>query len=113
MEKIKAVGALVATLLTGAIVIWWLVIVASKIGVKPVVENGNVVLDEWERSKDILIIVLPLFSAALAFWVGGQGEAAAKQEAEGAKQQLEAVIDVSPEGILKKAKSEHPEAFEG
>ena len=111
LKTFKAIGAFIATLFTGAILIWWLIIVASKIGVEPVVENGNVVMDEWERSKDILIIVLPLFSAALAYWVGSQGEADAKKETDETKKQLDAVIDSSPEGILKKAMDEHPDAF--
>jgi hypothetical protein len=113
VERLKAVGAIVATILTAAIVIWWLVLVEQRIDVKPEVDaSGNVVLDEFARAKDILLVVLPLFSAALAFWVGSQGTTGAKKEAEGAKKQLEAVLDSSPEGILKKAKATHPDAFQ-
>jgi hypothetical protein len=111
MEQFKAVGALIVTILTAGIVIWWLILVATRIGVKPVVENGNVVLDEWNRAKDILLVVLPLFTATLAYWVGQRGTAEAKEEAAGAKAQLDAVIDSSPEGILKRAKNDHPDAF--
>ncbi|MEX0666096.1 MAG: hypothetical protein WD598_15200 [Acidimicrobiia bacterium] len=111
MKVIKSVGALIATVVTAGILIWWLVIVADRIGVKPEVVDGKVVLDEWARAKDILLVVLPLFSAALAFWVGNQGTADAKKDAEGAKKQLDAVIDASPEGVLKKAMADHPESF--
>jgi hypothetical protein len=112
MEKVKSVGAIVATVFTALILIWWLGIVAQRIGTKPVVDTeGNIVLDEWARAKDILLVVLPLFSAALAFWVGSQGTTEAKKEAEGTKKKLEAVIDSSPEGLLKKAKLDHPDAF--
>jgi len=110
-DKVKAVGAVIATVLTAAILVWWLWLVADRINVRPVVENGAVVLDEWQRAKEILLVVLPLFSAALAYWVGSQGTTEAKKEAAGAKQKLDAVLDSSPEGILKKAKEEHPEAF--
>ena len=111
MEKLKAVGAIIATVFTGVILVWWLYLVADRIGVKPEVENGNVVLDEWSRAKEVLLVILPLFSAALAYWVGSQGTTEAKKEAQGAKKQLDAVIDSSPEGVLQKAKQNHPDAF--
>ena len=117
MDRFKAYGAAAVTLLTGGLVVWWLVIVAQRIGVKPEVENGNVVLDEWSRAKDILLVVLPLFSASIAYWVGAQVGAKetneAKSEAAGAKDKLEAVLDASPQGTLESAKEAHPEAFAG
>jgi hypothetical protein len=111
LDQLKAIGAIVATVLTGAIVIWWLVIVAQKVGVKPEVKNGSVVLDQFGRAKDILLVVLPLFSAALAYWVGSSGTQDAKKEAAGAKEKLDAVIDTVPEGSLQKAKEMHPDAW--
>lgn len=112
MERLKSIGAIIATLFTAGILVWWLIIVAQRIGLKPEVDaSGNVVLDQYGRAKDMLLVVLPLFSAALAFWVGSQGTTEAKKEAEGAKEQLEAVIDQSPEGVLERAKSAHPGAF--
>jgi hypothetical protein len=111
MQTLKAIGAVCATILTAAILIWWLYLVADRLGQRPVVENGNVVLDEWSRAKDILTVILPLFSASLAYWVGSQGTTEAKKEAQGAKHQLEAVLDKSPEGVLEQAKAAHPDAF--
>ena len=112
LEQLRTIGAIVATLFTGGILVWWLIIVADRIGVKPQIVNGSVVLDEWGRAKDILLVILPLFSAALAVWVGSQGTSEAKKDAEGAKQQLEAVLDTSKEpGILAAAREKHPDAF--
>ena len=34
LDLVKAIGAMVATVLTGAITIWWLVVIANRIGVK-------------------------------------------------------------------------------
>jgi hypothetical protein len=110
---VKPVGALAATLLTAGILIWWLILISDRLGVEPVVKNGKVVLDEWGRAKDILLVILPLFSASLAYWVGSQGTTDAKKEAQGAKDRLDAVIDSSPEGVLQKAKTAHPDAFTG
>jgi hypothetical protein len=113
MDKVKAIGAIVATILTATILIWWLLLVAQRLDMKPVVESGAVVLDEWSRAKDILLVILPLFSASLAYWVGSQGATEAKKEAKEAKKELDAVLSVSPDDILKKAKESHPDAFSG
>lgn len=111
-KDIKSIGAVVATVVTAILAIWWLYIVYQRLGMKPEVDDaGNVVLDEYQRAKDILLVVLPMFTGALAYWTGSQGTTEAKQEAKDAKQQLDAVIDASPAGILIKAKTEHPEAF--
>jgi hypothetical protein len=110
--SIKVIGAVVSTVVTAAIALWWLYVVYQRLGVKPEVDKaGNVVLDEYGRAKDILLVVLPLFTAALAYWTGSAGTTQAKQEATATKKQLNAVLDSSPEGVLEKAKHAHPEAF--
>jgi hypothetical protein len=111
MDRLKAIGAVGATLITGALVVWWLILAADRLGTKPVVENGSVSLDEWGRARDILTVLLPLFSATIAYWVGSQGTTDAKNEAASAKAKLDAVIDSGPEGMLVKAKQQHPDAF--
>ena len=111
MEKLRPIGAMLVTVLSAVLVIWWLIKVGDHIGTKPELDpKGNVVLDEWQRAKDILLVLLPLFSATLAFWVGSQGTTDAKKDAADARQQLTAVVD-SSQGILKKARQEHPDAF--
>lgn len=111
-DLIKAVGAGMFTVITAVIAVWWLYEVASRLGVSPTLdEGGTVVMDQFQRAKDILIVVLPLFSASLAYWVGSQGTTAAKEEAASAKDKLDAVLDASPAGVLAKAKTSHPQAF--
>ena len=112
VETVKAVGAAVATLIVAAITVWWLFEVARRLGVPPTVNaQGAVVLDAFQRAKDILALVLPLFTAALAYWVGNRGASQAEEKADAATKQLDAVLDASPMGVLKKAQDEHPEAF--
>jgi hypothetical protein len=111
-DQIKAAGVAVVSVATFALTLWWLVLVAQRLGVKAEVDaSGNVTLDTFQRAKDILLVVLPLFSAALAFWVGNSGTAEAKKQEKVAKEQLNAVVDTSPEGILEKAKQKHPDAW--
>lgn len=80
--------------------------------------NGNVIIDPFQRSKDILLVVLPLFSASIAYWVGAQGTNDAKKDAKDAKEevkksenQLKAVLAAVEPDALDKARMAHPEAF--
>jgi hypothetical protein len=111
-EKIKSIGAAVVSLVTAAFAIWWLALVANRLGVKPEVENGAVVLDQFQRAKDVLLVVLPLFSASLAYWVGSQGTEKAKKDADKATAKLQAVISTSPKEIVEEAMAKHPKAFQ-
>ena len=99
-------------MLTGGLTIWWLMLVAQRLGVEPVVRNSSVVLDEFQRSKDILLVVLPLFSAAIAYWVGSREAKDAKEEASETKEKLDAVLAQGPDDLLRKARVAYPEAFE-
>jgi len=111
-ERVKSVGAILVSVVTAAIAIWWLYEVAVRLGVPPVKDDqGNIVIDQFQRAKDILIVVLPLFSASIAYWVGSSGTADAKKEAQDSKSKLDAVLDASPQGMLQRAKELHPEAF--
>lgn len=110
-ENIKAAGSIIVSAITGLITIWWLYEVSTRLGLAPTKDSAGNVVDQFQRAKDILIVVLPLFSASIAFWVGSSGTVAAKKEAVESKQQLNAVLDASPEGLLRKAKDMHPDAF--
>lgn len=111
-DQIKTVGAGVATVLTGLIVIWWLIVVASVLDVAPEVNaQGAVVLDQFQRAKDILLVVFPLFSASVAYWVGSSGTAEAKKDVAAAQGQMNAVLDKAPQGTLEQAKAAHPDVF--
>ncbi|HET9436496.1 MAG TPA: hypothetical protein VFO50_06530 [Candidatus Limnocylindrales bacterium] len=111
-DNIKALGAIAVTIGTAVLAAWWLYEVAARLNVRPEVgQDGTVILDTFQRAKDILLVVLPLFSASIAFWVGSSGTTEAKKDAAVAKDRLEAVIDASPEGVLERARVAHPNAF--
>lgn len=110
-DNIKSAGAIIVSAITGLITIWWLYEVATRLDLPPVKDSAGNIVDQFQRAKDILTVVLPLFSASIAFWVGSSGTVAAKKDAAESKQQLNAVLDASPEGLLRKAKDMHPDAF--
>jgi hypothetical protein len=110
-ETIKSWGAVAVSLVTGLLTAWWLWEVAQRLNVPPTHDaEGNIVLDSFQRSKDILIVVLPLFSASIAYWVGVQGKDKAEKDAEKAKEKLSAVVSTD-ETVLQRAKTKYPNAF--
>ena len=100
-------------------VAWWLYAVWHHLGDVPVVDsNGNVVVDEFQRTKDILLVVLPLLTTALGYWFGSEGKDKAEENAKRAEQtakaeqtKVQALLQVAPENQVTAAKKQYPEAF--
>ena len=92
--------------------VWWLWEVQRRLGTEPRLDDkGSVVVDEFQRAKDILLVVLPLVTTILGYWFGAQGKEKAEEKAKEATAKLEAVVDASGAGVLEKAKTMHPNAF--
>jgi len=95
--QVRDVGAIIISGFTGLLTVWWLYLV--QLGQAPIIQNGNVILDEFQRAKDILIVVLPLFSASVAYWLGSREVAEAKNEMVKARQET-AVADQKLKALL-------------
>ncbi len=110
---VKSVGTILATVFVFGIVIWWLAVVLSRIGSAPTVTpSGAVIVDQYERAKDILLVVFPLATAAVGYWFGNQGRARAQEQAQQAQSKVTAVLGTSDDGeLLKKAAATFPAAF--
>ena len=97
----------------------WLVVVYGALGDPTVKSADGSVLDQFQRSKDILLVVMPLLTTALGYWFGSAGRqeaqntaSAAQGAADMAQRKLASVLDSSEEsGLLDKAKEKDPEAF--
>jgi hypothetical protein len=112
-EFFKTLVRAIITLLLMAAAAWWLVEVATRLGMTPTKDqDGNIVLDEYQRAKDILLVVLPLVTTALGYWFGSQGKERAEDEANKAKDKLTAVAATSsdPE-LLANARRLYPTSF--
>ena len=81
-EKVRALGALVVTVLIFLVLFWWLIVVAVYINHPAKIENGAISLDVFTRSKDILAIIFPLATTAVGFWLGNRGAEKAEEVAE-------------------------------
>jgi hypothetical protein len=101
----------VLTIILLALVTWWLWLVALRLSIAPTKDSAGNVLDQYQRAKDILLVILPLSTTALGYWFGVQGKDKAEAQAETANAQLTAVVDAAPEGTLKDAMEKHPKAF--
>ncbi|MEU0794894.1 hypothetical protein ABZ342_32950 [Amycolatopsis sp. NPDC005961] len=86
----------------------------------PVTKNSDgTTVDQFQRAKDILLVVLPLLTTALGYWFGSAGRQQAEDKADQAhdvagktQRKLESVLASSTEqNLLEKAMVKDPEAF--
>jgi hypothetical protein len=98
---------------------WGLVLVTAHLTAGIIKDaNGNTV-DSYQRSSDVLHVLLPLLTIALGYWFGSEGKENAEERASAAqgevsqtRRQLAAVLDSSSEpDLLEKAKAKDREAF--
>jgi hypothetical protein len=97
----------------------WLLVVYGALGDQTVKGADGSVLDQFQRSKDILLVIFPLLTTALGYWFGSAGRqeaqitaTMAQDTADMAQRKLASVLDSSEEsGLLDKAKDKDPEAF--
>jgi hypothetical protein len=113
MDRLKTNMRFVLTMLLFGLAVWWLIEVASLLGAAPTKDGqGTVVVDRYQRAKDILLVVLPLVATALGYWFGAQGKEQEQQRAESARKQLDAVVAASSEpDLLQRARASYPTAF--
>jgi hypothetical protein len=97
----------------------WLLAVYGELGSPVTKQTDGTTLDEFQRAKDILLVVLPLLTSSLGYWFGSAGRQQAENKAEQAtgvadkaQRKLAGVLDSATEpGLLDKAKAKDPEAF--
>jgi hypothetical protein len=112
-DRVKTNLRFVLTLLLFALAVWWLMELAMQLGTAPTMDaQGKVLVDKFQRAKDILLVVLPLVTSALGYWFGAQGKEHEQERAESARDQLDAVVQASTEpNLLQKARNNYPDAF--
>jgi hypothetical protein len=113
MERWQTGLRFALTVILFAIVIGLCVVLLTQINTQPTRDaNGGVIVDQWQRGKDVLSLFLPLLTTALGYWFGAAGKDQARADAAKARDQLTAVTSVSTDSdILAKAKQAHGEAF--
>jgi hypothetical protein len=78
-------------------------LVARRLGLQPTLDsNGAVVVDESQRTKDILSVVLPQFRKALAYWPETYGSPVAQMEGQGQGRNLRPYWDAFPWALSKR-----------
>lgn len=111
-DRVKSAGTVIVTVLIFAVVVFWIVVVAARLGTPPVVdENGAVRYDEFVRAKDIFVLVLPLLTTAVGYWLGNQGTVKAEEKAAKAEARKDAVLAEGEPDLLEKARARYPQAW--
>jgi hypothetical protein len=113
MERLNAVARAAFTAALVLVTIWWLVEVSSRLGTAPTKDDdGNIIVDEYQRAKDILLVVLPLLTTAIGYWFGAQGKDEAEAKAQKSQEETKAVIAASTDPqLLPRARELYPRAF--
>ena len=112
MARLEVALRSLFTLIVVALAVWWLLMVASRIGTAPTKDaQGNIVVDEYARTKDILLVVLPLVTTVYGYWFGAQGKTNAEAKADKAQREFQAVVATGEPDLLQKAMTKYPEAF--
>jgi F0F1-type ATP synthase assembly protein I len=104
-------------------VLGWLVDFANTNPKGITIGSNTETVDYFQRTKDLFLIVLPLLSAAISYWLGvtveGKRADAAQEQADqanaSAKQsiaQTSAVLDQASPGALIQARNKFPELFQ-
>lgn len=110
--------AITAVLLLGCG--WWLWVVSQNLSVRAEVgADGAIVLDQFQRAKDVLLAVLPLLTLALGYWFGTQGTAKAEEKADkatadakNAEERIATIVGASQDtDLLTRARQQNPRAF--
>jgi hypothetical protein len=124
---LRNTGTILTTLFTFAVTIWALYWVFRYMGSIPTVDStGKVVLDKFDNAKSILLVLLPLATTAIGYWLGNIGTTAAtntaqtaKADAESARKEtatvnkkLNAVLDEAAPGVLDQAKAKNQALFD-
>lgn len=114
VDKLKSAGTVVVSVLTFAFVLAWSVAVWARLGEPPTyLKDGKTVsVDEFVRAKDLFVLVLPLLTSVVGYWLGSQGTAKAEDKAAKADAKKDAVLAAAPPEVLAQARNLHPEAFE-
>lgn len=100
---------------------WWLWVVFQNLGVRAEVDaDGTIVLDKFQRAKDVLLaVLLPLVTLAFGYWFGTQGTAKAEEqadkataEAKNAEERITTIVGASQDtDLLTRARRQNPRAF--
>lgn len=122
VDSIKSAGTIVVTILIFVFVAMWSVAVWQNLGSPPkyLPDGKTVKIDEFARAKDIFVLVLPLLTTAVGYWLGSQGTVKAQQRADDAEAAKTSALQAASaakseaaatQAVLDHVKGTHPQAF--
>jgi hypothetical protein len=94
-DQIKSIGAIVVTVCVFVAVGFSIFNVIDKIGSVPTLAGGHVILDQFQRAKDIFTPLLALATTAVGYWLGNDGKQKAQAQADAAQDRAKAAHDTA------------------
>jgi hypothetical protein len=82
----KVVARFVITMLLFAVVVFWMWMMAGDLRTGATADGTGNPIDPFERSKDVLLVALPLLTTAVGYWFGAEGKERAEQRAHEAQE---------------------------
>jgi hypothetical protein len=81
----KLIARFVITLLLFAIVVFWMWTMSVHLRTAATNDQSGNPVDPFQRSKDVLLVALPLLTTAIGYWFGAEGKENAEQRAHDAQ----------------------------
>jgi hypothetical protein len=103
----STVGRWIITAVVMLVFVVVLIVVIGHVDSSPTVVNNVVTMDTYQRSKDILTIVLPLATTVIGFWFGNQGASAARKNESTARADADKAKKDTEVANVRAAVSEH------
>jgi hypothetical protein len=82
----KVLARFVITMLLFAVVIFWMWLMSGDLRTGATKDVTGKSIDPYERSKDVLLVALPLLTTAVGYWFGAEGKERAEQRAHEAQE---------------------------
>lgn len=115
VDNVKSAGTIVVTAVIFVFVAMWSVAVWKNLGKPPqyLADGKTVKVDEFARAKDIFVLVLPLLTTAVGYWLGSQGTVKAEKKADAAEADKTSALQnaAASQATLDHIQRTHPEAF--
>jgi flagellar basal body-associated protein FliL len=82
----KLLARFVITMLLFGVVIYWMWMMSGDLRTGATNDATGNAVDPFQRSKDVLLVALPLLTTAVGYWFGAEGKERAEQRAHEAQE---------------------------
>jgi hypothetical protein len=89
----KLLARFVITMLLFAVVIFWMWMMSGDLRTGAINDVTGNAVDPFQRSKDVLLVALPLLTTAVGYWFGAEGKEQAERRAHEAQEKSSSSLE--------------------